>query len=432
MHQLDLILVLLGFLTIALGLASKKLEQTPVPLSLLALLFGVAVGPAGLRLVDVAAIGERAEVLEIAARLTLAIGLIGVALRVPKEFVRQRWRQMAVLTGSSMLLGWIISTLLIMLILGVPLVVAALLGAILTPTDPIAANPIVTGPLAKDSLPGRVRHAISFDTGANDGLTFLFVFLPLLLLTLPAAEVARTFLLHTFLWQVFAATAIGAVLGFAAGWLLRVADAHDLIEEEWRLPYAAALSLLAVGIGQLLGSDELMLVFAAGIAFVQVVSSEERTGEEIGQEAINRFFAFPMFALLGATIPWSGWAELGWSGGLLAVALLLLRRPLPLLLIRPLLGDLRPKHDALFIGWFGPIGIAAIYYAALAEGEYELPLIWPVVSLVICASVVAHGVSGAPLTKRYRRIAGPPPAEDRHEDEPEPAQQYAERQGPDA
>jgi sodium/hydrogen antiporter len=199
---------------------------------------------------------------------------------------------------------------------------------------------------------------------------------------------------------------LGLGIGYSAGALLRAAEARNLIEEEWRLAYAAALSLFTVGVGRLVGSDELVVVFAAGLGFVQAVSSEERTAEEIGQEAINRFFALPMFALLGMTIPWAGWRELGGTGVLLALLLLLLRRPLPLLMIRPLLGELKPLRDALFIGWFGPIAIAALYYAAVAQREYHEPLIWHVVSLVVCVSVVAHGVSGAPLTRLYGRMSG--------------------------
>jgi sodium/hydrogen antiporter len=406
MHTFDLTMALIGLLALALGIASKWLEQTPVPLSLLAVVFGVAVGPAGFGWLEISDFGEQNAVLEGTARITLAIGLIGVALRVPKEYPRRKWREMLLLTGVGMPVMWVLSTVVLVLLLDVPLVLAALLGAIVTPTDPIAASPIVTGPLAEDNLPERVRDAISFDSGANDGLTYLFVFLPLLILTLPGGEVATEFLLHTLLWQVLIATAIGAAIGFGAGWLLRAAEARDLIEEEWRLAYAAALSLLAVGTGRLIGSDELVVVFAAGIAFVQAVSSEERTAEEIGQEAINRFFAFPFFALLGLALPWAGWRALGWTGAAVAVLILLVRRPLALLIIRPLLRDLRPMRDALFVGWFGPIAVAAVYYAAVALREFEEPLIWDVVSLVVCASIVAHGVTGAPLTRLYGASRG--------------------------
>lgn len=58
------------------------------------------------------------------------------------------------------------------------------------------------------------------------------------------------------------------------------------------------------------------------------------------------------------------------------------------------------------MGWFGPIAVAAIYYSTLMEHKLHEPLVWHVVSLVICGSVLAHGMSGAPLTRLYGRIAG--------------------------
>lgn len=147
-------------------------------------------------------------------------------------------------------------------------------------------------------------------------------------------------------------------------------------------------------------------MFAAGAAFVQVVNQEERGEEEKGQEAVNRFFSIPIFALLGTALPWAGWLELGWSGILLAVAVLLLRRPPVLLLLRFFLPGLHNNKDALFVGWFGPIAVTAIYYGSLAEHRLHNPLIWDVVSLVICASIVAHGVSAAPLTRLYGAATG--------------------------
>nr|WP_111299118.1 hypothetical protein [Paracoccus saliphilus] len=93
-----------------------------------------------------------------------------------------------------------------------------------------------------------------------------------------------------------------------------------------------------------------------------------------------------------------GWLELGSSGPLLVAAVLLLRRPPVLLLLRPLLPDVRTTSESLFMGWFGPIAVAAIYYASLMEHRTGEAVIWHVVSLVICGSVIVHGATGAPLT----------------------------------
>jgi sodium/hydrogen antiporter len=282
---------------------------------------------------------------------------------------------------------------------------AALIGAMVTPTDPVAASPIVTGPTAEANLPRRLRDAISFESGANDGLGYLFIFLPLLLLTRTAGEALSHWLLHTLLWEVVAATAVGLAMGYGGARLLAAAEERQLIEEEWRLVYTVALAFLALGAGRMLHSDELLLVFAAGFAFVQVISADERVNEELGHEAVNRFFAFPIFAVLGATLPWSAWAELGWGGVLCAFGVVLFRRLPAILLLRPFLRGLRSRHDMLYLGWFGPIAVAAMYYAALVENDHGVVQPWPVVTLVICASVVVHGFSAVPLTRLYGRAA---------------------------
>ena len=401
-----MITALVGGTILLLGLGSKWLAKSPVPPTVIALVIGIVVGPEVLDLIDLADLGDEAAIREKAARLTLGIGLVGVALRVPRAYPRGNWRAMILLIGLGMVVMWAISTLLVYLILDLPFWLAALIGAIVTPTDPIAASPIVTGSVAEQNIPERLRNAISFESGANDGLGYLFVFFPFLMLTHSADDALSRWVLHTLFWQVGAATVFGLLLGYTAGKLLRWSDELNAIQSDWRLIYTVALALLAIGAGRLIGSDEVLMVFAAGAAFVQVVSAEEREEEDQGQEAVNRFFAVPIFALLGIAIPWQGWQTLGWSGVLLAGAVLLLRRPPVLLLLRPLLSTIRSTPEALFLGWFGPIAVAAIYYASLMEHKLHQPVIWHAVSLVICASVVAHGVTGAPLTRLFGRTAG--------------------------
>ena len=69
------------------------------------------------------------------------------------------------------------------------------------------------------------------------------------------------------------------------------------------------------------------------------------------------------------------------------------------------LGVLPSWRDGLWAGWFGPIGVAALFYATLAMRRAEVDSIWPLVSLITCASVALHGLSAAPLTRLYGRVA---------------------------
>jgi NhaP-type Na+/H+ or K+/H+ antiporter len=127
-------------------------------------------------------------------------------------------------------------------------------------------------------------------------------------------------------------------------------------------------------------------------------------------EAVNRFLVLPLFIGIGAALPWAAWADLGWRGVLLAGAVLLLRRlPILVALRRPLrLG----WPDALYLGWFGPIGVSALFYLALEAKRLGAdPTVLAAGSLVVVASVVVHGVTAAPGRAAYR-------AATRHESRP--------------
>ncbi len=130
------------------------------------------------------------------------------------------------------------------------------------------------------------------------------------------------------------------------------------------------------------------------------------------QEAVNRFFVLPVFVLLGLALPWRQWLELGWAGLLLVAAVLLLRRLPAVLAVTPIVPQARGLRDALFLGWFGPIGVAALFYASLSLREIGAEEVWVVGSLAICASILVHGVSAAPLTRLYGRTAKDEGSED--------------------
>ncbi len=202
--------MVLGMLT---GLI-KEVTLFSEPLA--ALLAGVMIGPAVFSLLDLASLGDQEAILEQAALITLGVALMGVALRLPREYIGRSWRSLVVLLGLLMPLMWLSSGLLAYLILGVPLLVAALIGAVVTPTDPVVASAIVTGGVAERNLPERLRHTISAESGFNDGLAFPFVMLPILLLAHSPGETLTYWLTQTMLLEVGAGAALGTFIGYGA------------------------------------------------------------------------------------------------------------------------------------------------------------------------------------------------------------------------
>lgn len=114
--------------------------------------------------------------------------------------------------------------------------------------------------------------------------------------------------------------------------------------------------------------------------------------------------------MLGATIPWTVWGELGWPAILLALAAVVPRR-LPVLLLLK-----RPLHlgwpDALYLGWFGPVGVSAVFYLTLEADELGLPdAVMAAGIMTVVASTVAHGVTSSAGRLLYRRLTGETPTE---------------------
>lgn len=403
MRDLNAVLVIVGALVLLLGLISGFVHsRLPLSNPLLSLLAGVLLGPAGLDLLDPAEWGSPAVILQEAARLTLAIGLMATALRLPPRYFLDHWRLQAVVIGVLMPLMWGVAALLVYVWLGVPVIVALLVGAIITPTDPIVASSIVTSAAAKKMLPDRIRHMLSAESGANDGLAYALVALPILLLTVgrePAAAAWLTVLLR----DIGGAIVLGLLLGAGAGRLLTWGEARKLLEESSFLAFTVALALLVVGAAGLLGTSGVLAVFIAGLAFDNTVGGKERAEEAEVQEAVNQFFTLPIFALVGLVIPVQDWMALGWRGAALAITVLALRRLPALLAIRRWLSPVDRTADALFVGWFGPIGVSAVLYATEALQRTGEPAIWPVTSLIICASIAVHGITATPWTRRYDR-----------------------------
>ncbi|MEJ2105349.1 MAG: cation:proton antiporter, partial [Ignavibacteriaceae bacterium] len=150
---------------------------------IIATFIGILIGPYLLNLVDLQDFQYHTIFIEEIARLTLAVTLMGVAFRLPRKFVFENWKDLIVLICIVLPLMFIISGFLIYIIIGLPLLISLLIGAIVSPTDPVLASAIVTSEIAQKYIPERLRNIISSESALNDALAFPFVMIPLLLLS---------------------------------------------------------------------------------------------------------------------------------------------------------------------------------------------------------------------------------------------------------
>ncbi len=410
-QELNLALVLVGAVVLVLGLFSNLIKRIYLSEPLVATVVGIVLSPTVLGIISIGEWGSPEDILEQSARLTLAIGLMGVALRLPADFARQYLRPLVVLLGIIMAATWLTSGLLTYTILGFPFWIAMLLGATLTPTDPVLASTILTGTIAERILPVTLREVISAESGANDGLAYLFFFLPLYVLSYAPRQAALDWTTTVLVREVLGGVMFGFILGYVAGRMLKWVECRLNLGKTSFLAYTLALAMLALGVSYLIGSDGLLAVFVAGAAFSLAIRrsrSERLEDKEDVQEAVNRFFVMPVFVLFGLALPWNDWAVLGLPGIALACSLLLLRRIPFVVALRRALGPVKGLKNSLFVGWFGPIGVGAIYYGALAQRLSGNLQVWGVVSLVVFVSIVAHGLTSTPLTLLYGRTGQQP------------------------
>ncbi len=406
MSDVDLSLALFGGIALVLGLLSRWLKQSFLSENLLALLVGVVTGPIVLGWLDVSEWGDQSRIIEVVAEITLAIALMEIALRLPKREFLHHLRSYVILLGALMPLMWISTGLIVWLLLDVPVWIALLIGAVLTPTDPIVASSVVTGPVAEKYLPTRLRDTLWAESGANDGLAYPFVALPILVLATSFESAFGEWVYRAVLYEIGAAALIGAAIGYAAARMLMWAEIRHTIDPQSFRTFTLALSLTTLGITALAGTKGLLGVFVAGVVFHMAVGEHEDDEVEPVQGAIDHFFTIPAFALIGITIPLDGWRELGWAGVGLVAAVILVRRLPAMLLVSRWVGTLRSWPDTLFVGWFGPLGIGALYYAAYVYGETGNEQAWYVGTLVICASITIHGLTATPFSHWYARWSG--------------------------
>jgi sodium/hydrogen antiporter len=387
--MLNTYFAILGGLALALGLASRPLRDAPVSEPLVALVAGVVCGPQVLGLLDVPGSVE-APVLAIAAEVSLAFAIMATTLRFTWDEVRARAPALLLLLTVVLLVMATSSGLLAALAFGLPASGAVLLGAVLAPTDPVLASNAVSGEHAARDLRLPVRLLLSIESAANDGLAHLLVVVGI------AVVIGTSALGEAGLGLValIVGLATGIVLGWVAGRLVVWADRHREMEHSAFLVLTLSLTLLVLGTTEAIGGTGLVGVFAAGLVYNHVITEGERREEWEIQEAVNQYLVLPVFVLFGIALPWAGWSDLGWQGAVFAAGILALRR-LPVVTVSGRWLGLSPQ-EAAFTGWFGPVGVAALFYlaTALEEGAAD-DTAWAAGTLVVAASTVAHGVTAA-------------------------------------
>jgi NhaP-type Na+/H+ or K+/H+ antiporter len=273
---------------------------------------------------------------------------------------------------------------------------AGILAAILAPTDAGLGQVIVNSP----RVPSTVRQALNVEAGLNDGLSVPFLlFFAALAASGAAGEGAP---LGRFVWeQLGIGTAIGAGVGLAGGALLGWAHRHGWMAHAWRQIGVVILPLVCVMASEHLGASMFIAAFVAGMAVQPGFRDAGTLGVEFAEEW-GQLLNLSVFFLFGVLVA-GAHAQFDAVHLLYAVLSLTVVRMLPVALA--LIGTRLSGGTVLFMGWFGPRGLASIVlglvyleHEAHTGGESTIRL---AVMATVLLSIFAHGLSATPGMARY-------------------------------
>jgi sodium/hydrogen antiporter len=343
------------------------------------------------------------KLIERLAEIAVIIALFSAGLKLDRPLGWVQWRSAALLLAVAMPLTIGAIVLLGTGLMGLSLGAAIVLGAALAPTDPVLASDVQVGPPGDEEEP-EPRFALTAEAGFNDGLAFPFVLLGVFIADRGGTGWLGEWLLADVLYAIAVGLAIGtyAGRGIAAlvGWL------H---QRRWLTPeldgwLAIATVLVVYGLTEAVGAYGFLAAFAGGLAFRRYEDRHEFNQRvHSGAQTVEQFAELALILVLGSTITLAGLGHIGVEGWLVVAALLLVVRPVAALLA--LAGSRLPLADRAFVGWFGIRGIGSFYYVAVALGTgvltaHEAELVYWTTVACVAISVVVHGISSTPLSRR--------------------------------
>lgn len=391
-YKILAVIAAFGFLY---SLVASRLERTPINGAFVYIAFGLFCGPYFLGLIS---LELDAEGIKRLAELTLAVVLfsdsasanLGVLRKVEQLPIRLLLIGLPLTIALGFAAGYLIFD-------GLSIFAIALLATMLAPTDAALGKAVVTN----ENVPVGVRQGLNVESGLNDGICVpvLLIFLALTTTTVGGSETAMM-VVKLPLQQIGIGTLVGASLALAGGTALRVCSERGWVTGSWVQLPVIALALLCFAMAQWLGGSGFIASFVGGLIFGGITREHK---EEVlnGAEGIGDALSLITWVAFGAAVIGPQISHLNWQVFVYAVLSLTVVRMLPVVL--SLIGMKQRLDTQLFLGWFGPRGLASVVFIVMvaAENLPENETLVATVAWTIVLSIVAHGISANPLAKLY-------------------------------
>jgi NhaP-type Na+/H+ or K+/H+ antiporter len=393
-------LAILAVFVFAYSLVAGRVARMALSGPMVYVAFGLVLGPSLLGILDP---GRDGEGLRLLAELTLALVLFADAATANLGVLRRTY-------GLPVRL----------LLIGLPLTIAAGLGfggalfpelalleiailaTMLAPTDAALGAAVVKN----ESVPSDIREALNVESGLNDGICVPILFVFLALATHGSEQGSAAGLaLQLVMQEIGIGVAVGLGLTFLASRMLTGAMNAGWVNDVWIQIPVVALSLACFAIAQLLGGSGFIAAFVGGLLF-GALRPEHRERCLRASEGTGETFALLTWVVFGAAVV--GPALEGLSVRVIAYAVLSLTAARMVPVFVALFGLDVAAPGKLFLGWFGPRGLASVVFsiividAGLPGGE----TITSVVVWTVTLSIIAHGMTATPLAKAYGKATG--------------------------
>jgi NhaP-type Na+/H+ or K+/H+ antiporter len=405
----------------------------------LAVLFGIILGHYVLDLITPERWGMDDEMAQEITRVIVAIQCFAVGIELPKQYFKRHWKSVLYLLGPIMTFSWAITSLFAYLIFKTGVATALIIGACLSPTDPVLAASVLSRSRFSSRVPKRLKDLLSAESACNDGVSFPFLYIGIMALKYSSTgEAIKEWFLITILWQCTLGLVMGLIIGVCANKILRFSDSRSYISQPSFVVFYLLLAFLCIGVGSILGSDDFLVAFGAGVGFAHDGWFSKKTHSLPFPTIIDMILNSSMFVFFGTIIPWKEFVPRpitpycgAWQLVLFVILVLLFRRiPIVVTMYR-LIPDIRTFRESVFIGHFGPMGVGALFLAMEMRGELEtgtevpnpqpgevtypfteqqeaIHLVWPVICATVLGSTMVHGMStlGISVIGHFRRPKG--------------------------
>jgi len=399
-----LVPTVLAAFVFAYSLVAVRLDRSPLSAAMVAVFCGLIAGPAGLGMVN---LGIRDHGMKLLAELTLAIVLFTDSSKANLSVLR-RFEEIPV----RLLLIGLPLTILFGAGLGAVLfpqfqiLEMTLLATMLAPTDAALGKPVITN----REVPTPVRESLNVESGLNDGICVPIV---LLFLALTAGEAKGWDIVQLATWLPVQAIGVGVIAGVMLGVMgssaLRMASNRNWIRGSWLDVPTTALAILCFSFAQYFGGSGFIASFVGGMTFGALTKSHKHAVLEAA-ESVGDTLALLTWFVFGAVLLSVPLRELNANMLVYAILSLTVIRMVPVLV--SVMGLGLKLETKLFLGWFGPRGLASLVFAMMMRHEHALPhanMLMTIVSWTIFISIIAHGVSANPLAKLYAEDLGASP-----------------------